>query len=275
MAVAEILAGQHGHVNYGVIPSVIYTTPEVASVGLTEEQLKAEGRAYKAGKFPYMGNARAKAVFQAEGFVKLLADKATDRILGCHVIGPMAGDLIHEVAVAMEFGASAGGPRPHLPRPPDLQRGGARGGAGLRRRRDPRLSPGPARRGGFSPPLWPGWHGGGLKPPYGFRPAADPGQQRLMTLALILTARTSTSWATASPRSTGARPWTTSLATAPRSVRSSASSTELRQTNHEGELLGLAPRGARHRAGDRPQRRGLDPHLLSPSMTRSAPMRAR
>jgi dihydrolipoamide dehydrogenase len=107
MAVAEILAGQHGHVNYGVIPSVIYTTPEVASVGLTEEQLKAEGRAYKAGKFPYMGNARAKAVFQAEGFVKLLADKATDRILGCHVIGPMAGDLIHEVAVAMEFGASA------------------------------------------------------------------------------------------------------------------------------------------------------------------------
>jgi dihydrolipoamide dehydrogenase len=107
MAVAEILAGQHGHVNYGVIPSVIYTTPEVASVGLTEEQLKEEGRAYKVGKFPFMGNARAKAVFQAEGFVKLLADAATDRLLGAHVIGPMAGDLIHEVAVAMEFGASA------------------------------------------------------------------------------------------------------------------------------------------------------------------------
>jgi dihydrolipoamide dehydrogenase len=106
-AVAEILAGQHGHVNYGVIPSVIYTTPEVAAVGLTEEQLKAEGRAYKVGKFPYMGNARAKAVFQAEGFVKILADKQTDRILGAHIIGPMAGDLIHEVAVAMEFGASA------------------------------------------------------------------------------------------------------------------------------------------------------------------------
>jgi dihydrolipoamide dehydrogenase len=107
MAVAEILAGKHGHVNYGVIPGVIYTTPEVANVGLTEEQLKAEGRAYKAGKFPFMGNARAKAVFQAEGFVKILADAATDRILGAHIIGPAAGDLIHEVCVAMEFGASA------------------------------------------------------------------------------------------------------------------------------------------------------------------------
>ena len=76
MAVAEIIAGKHGHVNYGVIPGVIYTTPEVATVGQTEEQLKAEGRAYKVGKFPFMGNARAKAVFQAEGFVKILADKA-------------------------------------------------------------------------------------------------------------------------------------------------------------------------------------------------------
>jgi dihydrolipoamide dehydrogenase len=107
MAVAEILSGKHGHVNYGVIPGVIYTTPEVANVGQTEEQLKAEGRAYKVGKFPFMGNARAKAVFQAEGFVKLIADAATDRILGCHIIGPAAGDLIHEVCVAMEFGASA------------------------------------------------------------------------------------------------------------------------------------------------------------------------
>jgi dihydrolipoamide dehydrogenase len=107
MALAEILAGKHGHVNYGVIPGVIYTTPEVANVGLTEEALKAEGRAYKAGKFPFMGNARAKAVFQAEGFVKILADAATDRILGAHIIGPMAGDLIHEICVAMEFGASA------------------------------------------------------------------------------------------------------------------------------------------------------------------------
>ena len=107
MAVAEIIAGKHGHVNYEVIPGVVYTTPEVATVGKTEEQLKAEGRAYKVGKFPFMGNARAKAVFQAEGFVKLLADKETDRVLGCHIIGPGAGDLIHEICVAMEFGASA------------------------------------------------------------------------------------------------------------------------------------------------------------------------
>ena len=107
MAVAEVIAGKHGHVNYGVIPGVIYTTPEVASVGQTEEQLKAEGRAYKVGKFPFMGNARAKAVFQAEGFVKMLACKETDRIFGCHIIGPGAGDLIHEICVAMEFGASA------------------------------------------------------------------------------------------------------------------------------------------------------------------------
>ncbi|WP_417627482.1 dihydrolipoyl dehydrogenase [Pararhodobacter aggregans] len=107
MAVAEVIAGKHGHVNYGVIPGVIYTTPEVASVGQTEEQLKEAGVAYKVGKFPFMGNARAKAVFQAEGFVKLLADKETDRVLGCHIIGPGAGDLIHEICVAMEFGASA------------------------------------------------------------------------------------------------------------------------------------------------------------------------
>ncbi|WP_373356070.1 dihydrolipoyl dehydrogenase [Pseudoroseicyclus sp. CXY001] len=107
MAIAERLAGQAGHVNYDVIPGVIYTHPEVASVGKTEEQLKEEGRAYKVGKFPFMGNARAKAVFAAEGFVKLLADKETDRILGCHLIGPGAGDLIHEICVAMEFGAAA------------------------------------------------------------------------------------------------------------------------------------------------------------------------
>lgn len=107
MAAAEVIAGKHGHVNYGVIPGVIYTHPEVASVGATEEQLKAEGRSYKVGKFSFMGNGRAKAVFAGDGFVKLLADKDTDRILGCHVIGPAAGDLIHEVCVAMEFGASA------------------------------------------------------------------------------------------------------------------------------------------------------------------------
>ncbi|MFZ3583542.1 dihydrolipoyl dehydrogenase [Loktanella sp. DJP18] len=107
MAIAEILAGQHGHVNYGVIPGVIYTHPEVASVGETEETLKASGRAYKVGKFPFMGNARAKANFMGDGFVKILADQETDRILGAHIIGPMAGDLIHEICVAMEFGAAA------------------------------------------------------------------------------------------------------------------------------------------------------------------------
>ncbi len=107
MAVAEILAGQAGHVNYGVIPGVIYTWPEVASVGETEETLKEAGRAYKTGKFSFMGNGRAKANFAADGFVKILADKDTDRILGAHIIGPYAGDLIHEICVAMEFGASA------------------------------------------------------------------------------------------------------------------------------------------------------------------------
>ncbi|MDG1115776.1 MAG: dihydrolipoyl dehydrogenase [Flavimaricola sp.] len=107
MAVAEIIAGQKGHVNYGVIPGVIYTHPEVANVGATEEQLKQEGRAYKVGKFSFMGNGRAKANFAADGFVKILADKQTDRILGAHIIGPLAGDLIHEICVAMEFGAAA------------------------------------------------------------------------------------------------------------------------------------------------------------------------
>ena len=107
MAVAEMIAGQKPHVNYGVIPGVIYTHPEVANVGQTEEQLKEAGVAYKIGKFSFMGNGRAKANFAADGFVKLLADAKTDRILGAHVIGPMAGDLIHEVCVAMEFGAAA------------------------------------------------------------------------------------------------------------------------------------------------------------------------
>ncbi|MEM6658101.1 MAG: dihydrolipoyl dehydrogenase [Pseudomonadota bacterium] len=107
MAAAEQVAGKHGHVNYGVIPGVIYTWPEVANVGETEETLKAAGRAYKVGKFMFMGNGRAKANFAADGFVKILADKSTDRILGAHIIGPAAGDLIHEVCVAMEFGASA------------------------------------------------------------------------------------------------------------------------------------------------------------------------
>jgi dihydrolipoamide dehydrogenase len=107
MAVADEIAGKHGHVNYAVIPSVIYTSPEVAAVGLTEQALKEQGRKFKAGKFQFMANARAKANFATEGFVKLLADAETDRILGCHIIGPAAGDLIHEVCVAMEFGAAA------------------------------------------------------------------------------------------------------------------------------------------------------------------------
>ncbi|MEL6550350.1 MAG: dihydrolipoyl dehydrogenase [Pseudomonadota bacterium] len=107
MAAAEVIAGQHGHVNYGVIPGVIYTHPEVANVGHTEESLKEAGHAYKAGKFSFMGNGRAKANFAADGFVKILADAETDRILGAHIVGPMAGDLIHEICVAMEFGAAA------------------------------------------------------------------------------------------------------------------------------------------------------------------------
>jgi dihydrolipoamide dehydrogenase len=107
MAVAETIAGQHGHVNYGVIPSVIYTSPEVAAVGQTEEQLKEAGRAYKVGKFPFMGNARAKSHFAGDGFVKLLADAETDRVLGAHIVGPYAGELVAGICVAMEFGAAA------------------------------------------------------------------------------------------------------------------------------------------------------------------------
>ena len=107
MAAANVIAGKHGHVNYGLIPGVIYTHPEVSNVGETEQSLKEQGRAYKVGKFPFMGNGRAKAVFAGDGFVKLLVDAETDRILGAHIIGPAAGELIHEVCVAMEFGASA------------------------------------------------------------------------------------------------------------------------------------------------------------------------
>jgi dihydrolipoamide dehydrogenase len=107
VALAEMLVGQHGHVNYGVIPSIVYTWPEVASVGETEEELKARGQEYKSGKFPFMANGRARAMGDTDGFVKILADKATDRVLGCHILGPDAGTLIAEVAIAMEFGASA------------------------------------------------------------------------------------------------------------------------------------------------------------------------
>ncbi len=107
IAVAEILAGQHGHVNYEVIPSVVYTVPEIASVGATEEDLKAKGIAYKTGKFPFTANGRARAMRHTEGFVKILADAATDRVLGVHIIGAAAGELIAEACVLMEFGGSA------------------------------------------------------------------------------------------------------------------------------------------------------------------------
>lgn len=107
VALAEILAGQHGHVNYDVIPGVVYTQPEVASVGKTEEELKAAGVAYKVGKFPFTANGRARAMLASDGFVKVLADKDTDRVLGVHIIGLGAGEMIHEAAVLMEFGGSS------------------------------------------------------------------------------------------------------------------------------------------------------------------------
>jgi len=107
VAVAEILAGQHGHVNYEVIPGVVYTYPEIASVGATEEDLKAKGVAYKSGKFPFTANGRARAMRHTDGFVKVLADAATDRVLGVHILGFGAGEMIHEAAVLMEFGGSS------------------------------------------------------------------------------------------------------------------------------------------------------------------------
>ncbi len=107
IAVAEILAGQAGHVNYDVIPGVIYTSPEVATVGKTEEQLKDEKRSYKVGKFPFLANSRAKVNNETDGFVKILADSKTDKVLGVHIIGPHCGNMIAEMALAMEFGASA------------------------------------------------------------------------------------------------------------------------------------------------------------------------
>ncbi|HTV68017.1 MAG TPA: dihydrolipoyl dehydrogenase [Rhizobiaceae bacterium] len=107
VAVAETIAGQAGHVNYDVIPSVVYTSPEVASVGKTEEELKKAGIEYKAGKFPFSANGRARAMNATDGFVKILADKTTDRVLGAHIVGFGAGEMIHEAAVLMEFGGSS------------------------------------------------------------------------------------------------------------------------------------------------------------------------
>lgn len=107
IACVEILAGQAGHVNYGAIPGVVYTHPEIAAVGKTEESLKAAGVAYTVGKFPFMANSRARAVGDTEGFVKILADAKTDRVLGAHIIGPGAGELIQEIVLAMEFGGAS------------------------------------------------------------------------------------------------------------------------------------------------------------------------
>jgi dihydrolipoamide dehydrogenase len=107
IAVAEILAGQAGHVNYDVIPNVIYTAPEVATVGKSEEELKAAGVAYKVGKFPFTANGRAKANQTTDGFVKIIADAETDRVLGVHIIGADASEMIAEPSVLMEFGGSA------------------------------------------------------------------------------------------------------------------------------------------------------------------------
>ena len=107
VAVAEILAGQAGHVNYDVIPNVVYTYPELASVGKSEEELKEAGVTYNVGKFPFTANGRAKVNLETDGFVKILADAKTDRVLGVHILGPDAGNMIAEAAVAMEFGAAA------------------------------------------------------------------------------------------------------------------------------------------------------------------------
>ncbi len=132
MAAAEILAGQAGHVNYDVIPNVVYTFPEIASVGKSEEELKEAGVAYNTGKFPFTANGRAKANQQTDGFVKILADAKTDRVLGVHIVGSDAGNMIAEAAVAMEFGAAAEDIARTCHAHPDAARGGegscARGG---------------------------------------------------------------------------------------------------------------------------------------------------
>jgi len=107
IAVAEIAVGQAGHVNYGVIPAVVYTTPEIASVGKTEEELKAAGIDYRVGKYPFMANGRARAMGVKDGFAKILADAKTDQVLGAHIVGPMAGEMIQEVSVLMEFSGAA------------------------------------------------------------------------------------------------------------------------------------------------------------------------
>ena len=130
VAVAEILAGQAGHVNYDVIPNVVYTYPEIACVGKSEEELKAAGIAYNAGKFPFTANGRAKANQTTEGFVKILADAKTDRVLGVHIVCADAGNMIAEAGARHGIRRVGGRHRPHLPRPPDAARGGEGSGAG-------------------------------------------------------------------------------------------------------------------------------------------------
>ena len=133
VACAEIIAGRAGHVNYDAIPSVIYTYPEVATVGKTEEELKAAGIAYKVGKFPFTANARAKTNITTEGFVKIIADAKTDRVLGVHMIGPDVGNMIGEASLAIEFSASVRRHRAHQPRASDADRSRAPGRHGRRR----------------------------------------------------------------------------------------------------------------------------------------------
>ena len=133
VACAELIAGKAGHVNYDAIPSVVYTFPEVATVGKTEEELKAAGIAYKVGKFPFTANARAKTIVATDGFVKILADAKTDKVLGCAIIGPEAGNLIAEVVLAMEFGASSEDIARTCHSHPTLTRSGAPGRDGRRR----------------------------------------------------------------------------------------------------------------------------------------------
>ena len=141
MAVAETIAGQHGHVNYGVIPGVIYTSPEVAAVGADRGAAEgARAAPTRSASSPSWATPAPRRYFMGDGFVKILADAETDRILGAHIIGPQAGELIARGLRRDGVRRRRRGHRPHLPRPPDLLRGGARGGARLRRRRDPRLS---------------------------------------------------------------------------------------------------------------------------------------
>ena len=141
VAVAELIAGQAGHVNYEAIPGVVYTWPEVASVGRTEEQLKADGVEYRVGKFPFTANARARCNADTDGFVKILADAKTDRILGGHIIGPEAGDLIQEIVVGDGVRRLGRGPGAHQPRPSRPVRSAQGSGAGGRRAGHPHLTP--------------------------------------------------------------------------------------------------------------------------------------